>query len=672
MNPPSSLPTAVLSRVAYAQRGVALVLVLSFLVLTVTVVLLFFSSVTVERSSSASYAAQTTTQQLAESTVQLVMGTIKQATTPPSPSAHVGWASQPGMIRTYGDGSGNPATSTDLSLADYKLYSSDNTVVTLGQMPFDPSTEVPADWSTRPAFFTDLNRPITIQDPSVNAAVPIYPVVDPSAQSTDGQSGVEGFFINQAPLSTTDAAPNPAPMPVKWVYVLRDGTLTAPDSGSGSVAQWTTAAARTPSVTNPIVGRIAYWTDDETCKINLNTASEGSAWDVPRSASAQDINYALIQPLQHEYQRFPGHPATTSLSTVFNGLGLPLASSPFPAAPFSGNSQPSSHVNGAMTEAYTSMRPYYAFSPRVADGGSAAGTGAPSANPTPIPTKVDRLYASVDELLFKAPTTNNSARTAQSPLTKAELEKAKFFLTVGSRAPEVTLFDTPKLPPGRSGTTPTRASAPPSTSSSPFAPASAATVETILDLTNISSRVKIRAVPLRITISSMVAPCRATDSFTLIYKLSPAGQCRDLAGGNTGLAGKFAADRDQILTSIYDYIRSTNLGDVSTGATPYTPVINNIIDPNNTYGMSLPINRSMLGGGEVIPIRIGATQGFGRAATVAEAGIIFYATNPQPSKATPATNCSLARSSWPRSALPCRATLATYPTFPCRSPACRA
>jgi len=52
-------------------------------------------------------------------------------------------------------------------------------------------------------------------------------------------------------------------MPVKWIYVLQDGTLAPATLGtSGSVAHVLLASS-----TNPIVGRIAFWTDDETCKV---------------------------------------------------------------------------------------------------------------------------------------------------------------------------------------------------------------------------------------------------------------------------------------------------------------------------------------------------------------------------------------------------------------------
>ncbi len=93
--------------------------------------------------------------------------------------------------------------------------------------------------------------------------------------------------------------------------MLKDGTLGSLNEGSRFVAA--PGSGGEPSKTNPMVGRMAFWADDESCKVNVNTASEPTPWDVPRAAGPEDRNYALYQPTKREYQRFPGHPATTAL-----------------------------------------------------------------------------------------------------------------------------------------------------------------------------------------------------------------------------------------------------------------------------------------------------------------------------------------------------------------------
>lgn len=51
------------------------------------------------------------------------------------------------------------------------------------------------------------------------------------------------------------------PMRAKWIYVRQDGTT------------FTTSTVPTYTTSNPIVGRFAYWVDDESAKININTAA---------------------------------------------------------------------------------------------------------------------------------------------------------------------------------------------------------------------------------------------------------------------------------------------------------------------------------------------------------------------------------------------------------------
>ena len=86
----------------------ALVIVLAFLVLISGIIVAFFMGVTTERTYSKTAADAASTQQLAESAVNVVMAQIVDAThgsDPANPADTLVWASQPGMIRTY-DGNG--------------------------------------------------------------------------------------------------------------------------------------------------------------------------------------------------------------------------------------------------------------------------------------------------------------------------------------------------------------------------------------------------------------------------------------------------------------------------------------------------------------------------------------------------------------------------------------
>ena len=379
------------------RKGVALILVVSFIVLLSALVVGFFSRVTTDLTGARSYAEGISARQLAESAVSVVMGQIRAATT----ITNGCWASQPGMIRVYGNASG---TADSLPYRFYKLYSSHNLVVTtFGN--FDPKSkaftdpgsganaEVPigsGGWQFQPAFFTDLNEPADVQatnnSGNPNQTVKRYPIFDPSVATINGSkpaNSVEGCEVNISDAPTL--ALNNAPMPVRWIYVLRDGTLTAPTpltgaaaGNSGLKASWNNLGAPTvtpstgiPSKENPIVGRIAFWADDDTCKVNINTAGgyivddtitpnylnpqktatesnpafiPGSFWDTPRvqtyfdsgvsgppdgNASTAAVHYGLnhfrpglanSQPVRNEFQRYPGHPSTTSLGLVLKGL----------------------------------------------------------------------------------------------------------------------------------------------------------------------------------------------------------------------------------------------------------------------------------------------------------------------------------------------------------------
>jgi len=52
----------------------------------------------------------------------------------------------------------------------------------------------------------------------------------------------------------------------------------------------------------------SFWTDDETCKLNINTASDGAYWDVPRVFTKEDMAYGRFQPGtgDHSLRHAPG------------------------------------------------------------------------------------------------------------------------------------------------------------------------------------------------------------------------------------------------------------------------------------------------------------------------------------------------------------------------------
>lgn len=536
------------------QRGAALLIVLGCLVLLSILIVAFFSSVTTERKSAQSYSNSSAVKLLAESTVNVVMGQIKDATKGRTDSGQpLAWASQPGMIRTY--------NTTGQAEGFYKLYSWTGMIGTGAFNPFANGEAPPSDWMSKPAIYTDLNSPVG----------GVYPIIDPKAAGV-----VQGFSIaNDAPVSGTDAAP----MPVQWLYVLKDGTM-APGSGSGSAV--TVAGA---SAGNPIVSRIAFWTDDDTAKININTAAgdvwaeganppsagnPGSFWDIPRVYTTFDrICLAKNQPAQNEFQRYPGHPATTYLSAVFPSLTA-------------------EDIAGIAT--------------RIKYGGSKGGTTVATSSVSP---DTDRLYASVDELLYAGNRSGNPAIQAD------DIEKARFFLSAHSRAPEVNLFNEPRIVtwPVNSGT--------------------GATDRTAYD----------RLIAHCGTLNGRAYYFQRKDSTSPTGDLPSAASAtglgrnralinylRDLTGrpvpgfsanASQTFLQKYPKDRDQILTEMFDYIRSLNAQDRSTSSiVSFTPS-----DPGSGTvgkGQIIPITDDSHADSNSQPLR-----GFGRFPTVREAGLIF-------------------------------------------------
>ena len=464
-------------------RGAALVIVLCFLVIITGLVVAFLSSVTNEATATAASAAGVTTRSLADAAIQLDIAQIRDATAgfahasdgSLNTASPVAWASQPGAIRTFDTNasSGGSGSGGGVSLgggALYKLYSSTNMVDTAGG---NPTNDLPASgWASNPALYVDLNAPVVSQG-NTN-----YPILDPVLTNI-----VDGFSINMS-VPVLSGVSNAAAMPVTWLYMLKDGSLIAPDSGGTTQATFKNSSKQ-PTANNPIVGRIAFWTDDETCKLNINTASEGSFWATPSFSTSADQAFAQYPPGALEFNRYPGHPASTCLSPVlwsFMGLSNPAQLViPNPnntngyniaggintnglLVNFNRPSYLSSTLTNYLTNLFTNVTPRYAL------GGSYGGTKSlitnASAN-TLLSLPTNRLYASVDEFFF-APTnsagatlgrTNNpvfvmnsggggpGVSFGSSGITNPTKAVAglRFFLTAESRAPEVNPLNLPKI-----------------------------------------------------------------------------------------------------------------------------------------------------------------------------------------------------------------------------------
>jgi hypothetical protein len=586
------------------NRGVALVLVLGFIVLVTVLVLAFFTTVSTELVGAKATAAGMSARQLAASAAQIVQGTITGATEPRTDTTFA-WASQPGMIRTYGTGS----SASDQPLAYYKLYSSNNMVVTKDEIPsFSFDKDLDSGWNTKPALFTDLNAPKV--DPNTSELV--FPIADPRA--AEPATKVQGFDITSNVVNGTVTGAGDSdrlPMPVRWIYVLRDGSLTAPTTGDAESASWSGGSAPVPTRENPIVGRIAFWTDDETSKVNINTASEGTYWDTPvtntsgsfsgndGSGSLNGISewdLAYKQGAQKEFQRYPGHPATTSLSPIFGTLLGSLD-------------------RKALVKAITDAVPRVSDDGGSSEGGTVRATGI-------LQPDYDRLYASVDEFAFK-PDSTGSVRTDQalgssSTDTRDLIERSRFFLTANSKSPELNLFGLPRIaiwPITVAG------SGDPATDISKQTTFDKAIVRCATVANNAGPGKRHQMIFVRKDPASPTIDFRIPRNQQL-YGYLKALTSRPIPGFGRSFLTKYGqADRDQILTEIFDYVRSTNLADTSEGTSKsYTPTQTASTNPVTKRGQVVPTIPPSGSLGE-------GTRGFGRFPTISELGFVLVKTD---------------------------------------------
>ncbi|MBL9114814.1 MAG: Verru_Chthon cassette protein A [Verrucomicrobiaceae bacterium] len=472
------------------RRGLALVSVLSLVTLATILVMALFTVSEAEYKASTLYADGNAARHLADSAVNIVINQIQSAATGVavggatrnrSGGAKVIWASQPGAVRTYSAGGG--------FLEGRKLYSSSQMVTrqagAAGETAFTKSDQLDSDWDRRPDEWTDLNAPVVKVThgttgssgsvggtPSTNV---IFPVLDPrSYAEVEGSPGqapddrrVEGFSISSEPPDyASDSNTNVTgvnvsggtddwrvPLPVRWLYVLQDGTVGTMAQTPGGSANWVGGGGPSPTQENPIVGRIAFWTDDESTKININTAGEPALWELPLVYHKRDYDWANNQPVVAEYQRYPGHPATVALSTVL----LPsFAWDTFPKGSTTGNNYDSEGI------AYKNR--LYEMLPKLGPGGTQDGsrsfdidaysssTSSVIDNRTWQQMTSEKLNISLDEFAFEKKLSQGRRRLGElsSPsgdnlLNPGVINRNRFFLSAHSRAPETNMFGYPRI-----------------------------------------------------------------------------------------------------------------------------------------------------------------------------------------------------------------------------------
>ena len=444
------------------RDGVALVLVLTATALIAFLVLAIVTVAFNEQRASINESEILDSRTLAKMPANIVISQIRRATEEGTGQNYT-WTSQPGMIRVFSDPSPTPKAGEPLEARSqffYPLYSTRTLYGT--ETTFKPKDEAALlqTWNQLPGLFVDLNEPVEYLPPrstqTAGSTVQnqtgtlIYPIFDPSAMGgTEDDPVVEGVSVLGTPPGATQR--NGMPMPVMWLYVLSDGSLITPLSGSadGKVrfdASKFQARAGFPLPT--IVGRIAYWTDDESCKVNVNVASEPAPWVPAHTSGIRDQNYAAAQPARGEYHRLSGHPAFTALSPVFRGFG---EHSPEPK--LDPVSQPL--LKDGVTEFRNHLELIHGLIPRGNEPktGTEHGTQPLSDNTTLTTDQRTRLFANLDEMLFTPGKDNQDRKLNGSDavtlggytLNQADIRRGRFFLTTHSSAPELNPFNLPKI-----------------------------------------------------------------------------------------------------------------------------------------------------------------------------------------------------------------------------------
>ena len=659
------------------KRALALVTVLSMLTILVVLVVAILTVSSSERKNAVQYLDGENAGNLANAAINLAIGQVWEGTKQETGnSGREIWASQPGAIRKY---SNNGAF-----FKGYKLYSDDAMVVT-GQER-DMANDFPdTEWQRKSSVWADLNEPIIRPDSAGDTDTDvevIFPIVDPRAfvrTAPTPNPNIEGFSYDETRLRGARAATNirdinaRLPMPVRWLYVLKDGRLGTVNDSGDFVGAGVSAA-------NPIVGRIAFWTDDESAKININTAGEPTHWAPPTVYHDREYNWAVYPPSRFEYQRYPGHPATVALSTVL----MPNQDLDLYWRQDSQN-RVILRTDAERTNIFQRKERLYEIMPKLNVGGSKLGTVPYWAMTDPVYTgakgfKVDvsesvreRLYASVDELLFSEKV-GNGVRLAQDddPASTIQLfggpgnqerslERVRFFLTAHSRAPETNMFGMPRV------------AIWPIADESKGLERRTAFDKLIAFCSTLGKPGTPNTTSYYFRRADSTSPSNDYDNIKrnqdlLEYLNFLMGQPYPSGGiGTASFTDKYREDAPQILAQIFDYIRSTNVYDGVLAPTrddvlrdPYR--LNNlntkqILDKRDTIaagntvksftsakasgdrsftpqGGSLSreqiVNTALPGHGQVVPIqtRIGGgdQMGFGRFPTLSEVGIQFICT----------------------------------------------
>lgn len=187
----------------------------------------------------------------------------------------------------------------------YAQMGTDMVTSTLRNLTADPALT----WVSRPGALVtaqpDAPTKLAVQT-DLHSGVPSARLLDPTS---DVKAVLRPANLNVATLNDdnshlitdqTAGGVTPMALPLRWVYIREDGSFDHEEE---------------PDLTdedNPITGRFAYWSDDESSKVNINTAWKRNA--PTDNVSAENYNAF-----------FPTHPSGVDLASLFTAADDLLA-----------------------------------------------------------------------------------------------------------------------------------------------------------------------------------------------------------------------------------------------------------------------------------------------------------------------------------------------------------
>ncbi|XHR30600.1 MAG: hypothetical protein ACFUZC_08555 [Chthoniobacteraceae bacterium] len=212
-----------LLRPAIRRNAIALVITLITLAIITIVIVGLLATMRVERVSSHSHLERNRATYFAQMGIERTIGLLKREIA----DTNISWVSFPGLILSSGSMSGS--------------------IVTTGTT-FGPLTRAVELYSGT----ASSSQSGSLRPPNLNT------------QILQDQNPCT-YLITDQPRNPLDSSSGVVELPLRWIYIRQDGSEDPSDPPVLT------------STTNPIVGRYAYWADDESSKVNYNLAWKRSA-----------------------------------------------------------------------------------------------------------------------------------------------------------------------------------------------------------------------------------------------------------------------------------------------------------------------------------------------------------------------------------------------------------